>query len=261
MKMHVTSINSHKLSTLAVGIATLIAAAGVAQAVLLAPGQTSGLNFPGVDDAPTDFFGFPAGPTGPAGSVVIDSQTTPFNAPGFFNADVHQAVVREPSGFLTFYYQVDSLAGQAIGRLTINGFDGFTTDVFIEQFDLGAGDILFGIGDNNPNFAAPPNGPATFSDAQLYPQQDHSVDGDTIGFTFNKAGGTANLLDPPDATYWLAVRTNATQYALSTGAVIDGSVVQNLIFAPVPEPATWLFGVALLGVMNGRFGRRKSSVA
>lgn len=240
--------------------ALLICVAPTANAVLLGPGMSSGKDFPFVQNFPTDFVPGPI--TAPG--VVLASQTSLFTGQdAFFNvlftADINQVVVREASGFLTFYYQVQSLTGNPIGRFTANGFAAYTTDVFVEQFNIGAGDVLFNLGVNNATFKAPP-ATVVGGDSGLYFNQDRSFSGETIGYTFNKTGALVNQLDPPDSTYWLGVRTNATQYSLSSGALIDGAVATRPIYAPaVPEPSTAIFGIAMVAsLLGGRLNRRNS---
>jgi hypothetical protein len=249
----VLKIENH--GALALGIVALLAGGSIAQAVLLNPGESSGTSVLAV--AGTDF-----DPTGPTdGSTLVASATTLFTGTDalstvHFTANVNQAVVREASGFLTFYYQVVSLSGDPLGRLTINGFENNSTDVAINTFDVLSGDLLFNKGDNTPDFQSPP---ATISNAALYFNQDRSFTGGTIGFSFNKSGPLVNQLNPPESTFWLKIKTNATTFGQNSASLIDGATADNRILAPIPEPSTWLFGAVLTGVlMAARTHRRKS---
>ncbi len=248
------TINVKKHTVAAFALALLAGSAANVHAVMLAPGDSSGL----LGTVGSTTF-IPVGPTD--GATLVASQTTLFNGVDafsniLFTANVNQAVIREASGTLSFYYQVVSLTGNPLGRFTINGFGAYTTDVFVNSFDILGGDLVFNLGDNTPDFKNPP---AILTDAQLYFNQDRDFSGNTIGFTFNKTGILNNQLNPVESTYWLGIKTNATDYTLSSGQLIDGAVSTKPIYAPaVPEPTTWLFGALLTGAMGVRLPRRGS---
>ena len=82
-----------------------------------------------------------------------------------------------------------------------------------------------------------------------------------IGFEWNVLDGIAGNLDVGQKSQWLVVRTNASIYANALGGVFGVGSAFAQTFAPVPEPATIGFGVAMLGVCASSFLQRRRKVA
>lgn len=147
-----------------------------------------------------------------------------------FVGEVDADAWKEVGGNYTFYYRFINSANSldAVHRLTMTGFTGFTVDAFYLG-DLG--------GDAVPWTA------------------DRSNDGNTVGFTFapRQVGGFG-YVDPGTQTYILGIRTNATNFTLGSTSVIDGAVATTQTFAPaVPEPAS----LAALGIGAVAFFRKR----
>lgn len=121
---------------------------------------------------------------------------------------------------LTFTYLLtnnDIAGSHPIGRLTIDGFTGFETDASFKQTG----------GDRAPTLINRP-------------------DTDFVGFSFIDVVGPG-ALQPGMESQLLVVQTDATAFAISAAAVINGSGVAAAAFAPVPEPSTLLVLGALAG--------------
>jgi len=166
-----------------------------------------------------------------------------------FSGNVREAVYRNTSGTLDFYYQIartgaGTQANQIIDAFTAGDFFGYSVNGFVS--------------------AADPDGAGIFSAANNPPSSTTTTGRSSTGrvlqtdFGFNGLQGTEN-----SATY--IFRTNAVNFnALGTVGVIDGSTFTVGGFQPiasgVPEPATWammLIGFAGLSLAY----RRKQQLA
>ncbi|MFN0104344.1 MAG: PEP-CTERM sorting domain-containing protein [Bryobacteraceae bacterium] len=137
-----------------------------------------------------------------------------------YSGVLRSAVYRNAGNTLDFYYQFLNDAGSvdAVGRLTMTDFAGFSTDVGYRMDDIdGAG-----------NFTV-----AT----QAALSSDRSASGGTIGFSF---GPGLNLINPGDTSATLVIRTNALEYTAGSVTTQNGAVYTTAAFAPaVPEPGTY----------------------
>jgi len=164
------------------------------------------------------------------GGVVAGPLVSNLNGAAF-TATVTSTVISgdstNPYGLnaLTFIYQVANSARStdAIGRFTANGFAGWQTDMSFQ-----------------PSVPAVNLPPATM---------DRSANANVVGFSFVPPPLGPAALQPGVTSEVLVVQTNATAWTTAVGNVIDGSIANGAIYAPVPEPATLLFlagGVGLL---------------
>ena len=117
-----------------------------------------------------------------------------------------------------------------IGRVTVNGWTGFTSTV--AQHSAAS---LFG------------------NDGQVVRTADRTT-ADTLGFNFSKVG--LDKLSPGTNSTIFWALSDATSYRDSLASVINGSVAQVSTFAPVPEPGTML---ALGAGLAALAARRKRS--
>lgn len=194
-----------------------------ADASLLTPGSTQ---LPASSEA------------GPVGATLIDSSVTPFIAPGAFSgvatSQVYMNDATNPLGGLTFVISVtsDQNSPNSIGRITVESFAGFSTDVSYTTGGLGVA-------------------PATIT---------RDIAGDVIGFNFfpSPLDPATGFLVPGFSTKQLVIQTNATSYTTGTMYIIDGGITAVSTFAPViPAPAALsLLGVA--GLVGGASRRRRA---
>lgn len=180
--------------------------------------------------------------SGPLGTLVDSSVT---NGVAFtFAGQFRTAVYRTVGGTLDFFYQFANLgpgtdgSSNAIRRMSAYNFDNYLVDALYSDSDLDGGGIFTAA--NNPGVLAT----ADRSDGVL-----------GINFNINNKVATGET----SATY--VFRTNATNYAVGTTAVIDGSTLSTRAFQPasaVPEPATWLSMTLGFGVVGMALrGRRR----
>jgi hypothetical protein len=157
-----------------------------------------------------------------AGPLVSPMIGTAFT--GTLTSTVIAGDVSNPFGGLTFIYQVanDASSGDAIGRVTVTGYDGWLTDMSFE-----------------PSLGLPP---ATM---------DRSFNGNVVGYSFVGPPLGPTVLMPGSTSGMLVVQTDAPAWATSTGNIIDGSIASGPAYAPVsepvPEPASVL--LAIIGVV------------
>lgn len=164
--------------------------------------------------------------TDPTGGTTIDSLSSGFVAPGAYSGTLRSLVIANdasnPLGGLTFIYQIlnDGVAGpNSIGRLSVDSFGGFLTDV---SYQVAINEVA-------PAYA------------------DRGVNGSIVGFNFFPYQGDphAGFLSPGDISTVLVVQTDAHTYQRVLASVIDGSITQAESFGPVvPEPSS----LALLGL-------------
>jgi hypothetical protein len=154
----------------------------------------------------------------PVGGVSI-SQTQPFataNYTGSLISTVITGDTSNPLGGLTFTYQLVNDAGSAnaLTRLTVNGFNGFFTDL---SYKLGTGGLAPTSNDRDGSSAV-------------------------IGFSFTGAPLGAGTLSAGTTSELLVVQTNAQSYQTRIANVSNGAVSPVNAFGPAsvtsPEPAT-----------------------
>jgi len=180
--------------------------------ICLAPAGYANVLAPGGSGAP-DLLTEP-------GTAVTGVLATPIST-GTYTGTLYSQVDVETGGTLDFLYELVVATGpDAVNRLTVTDFAGYTTDVG----DLGFGGI-------DPTAV------------------DRSNSGGTVGFLF---GNEPNGITAGEQSDVLIIKTNAKTYGVGTGETIDGSVFQGGAYAPSPEPASvglllgGLFGIGLI---------------
>ena len=185
------------------------------------------------------------GQNNPVGGSLVPGTGSPLPVSsdtfsGTLTSSVVAGDTSNPYGGLTFTYLLsnDLASSDAIGRITINSFAGFLTDVSFQSPGAGVQPTL----------------------------SDRSNSGNTIGFTFvgPPLSGLGELQPGQSATL-LVVQTNATHFASTTAQLIDGSVTTVASFGPtamIPEPSTLVltgFGLAAFCVAAYRRRWARSS--
>ena len=191
----------------------------------------------------------PIAPSVPPSTLVTTFTQT--QAAGDYTATLREAVVREASGTLSFLFQVSNLAGgtSSIGRVTADGFAGFTADV---DYVSAAFNPVVGF------FVAPtPTGTSAFP-TSIDRSSTAVNNGRVIGFNFSPA---PPKIDPGETSVVFYVRTNARLFTNADVNTINGAVASFNAFGPtaVPEPSTLalaLVGVPAAGLWYRRRGRR-----
>ncbi len=167
------------------------------------------------------------------GDLVIDSTADftgiDFDGTVLFTGTLSSAVYRQGDNTLAFAYFVenDATSIDAIERLSISSFNGFTTSV--EQ-GTPSGDLL-------PTSSA-----------------SRSANGNVVSFGY-APGSTFGSIMPGTETRYVVVYTNATEYRTGSAQFISGGVGTSPTFvpSPVPEPAT----MAALGLGAAALLRRR----
>ena len=187
-----------------------------------------------------------------------------------FTGSLRTVVVQNAGGTLDFYYQLSNIVSTTTGqpptsnapadifRMTIDGFDPFATGVMDYSTNglagiAGAG--AFAIGNKSPRTA----------------DRDPSI-GSGVGFGFASNPGLPlfdpNNINQGDTSFFMVVRTNATQYFGSTATISGFGTAFAQTLAPanvsaIPEPGSTLVGLAVMGLCgSGLFRRnRKPAVA
>ena len=208
---------SERGNVLSVGLVlvacTVLGFASLASASLIVPGQAAFAN---------------AEPDPLGGGVIQTTGPLPFVSATFsgtLTSSVIAGDATNPFGGLTFTYLLQNNVGnpEAIGRLTVNNFAGFLTDMSYQVPLVGLAPTL-----NDRSTGA----------------------GDVVGFSFVGFPIGVGMLSPGQSSTLLVVQTNAPDWRQTTAAVIDGSVATVPSLAPVPEPATLsllvLGGLALI---------------
>jgi MYXO-CTERM domain-containing protein len=143
----------------------------------------------------------------------------PFTSPGLLYSGnlISRVFINMPdnpygAGFLSFGYQIfnDGTSGHSLGRFTINGYTGFSTDVGFDPNYLGGTVAAF--------------------------EATRQADGSSIGFTFLNAPVGAGLIAPGTFSHVFVVHTNATQYTISPASVINGDIAVASAYSPLPTP-------------------------
>ena len=179
----------------------------------------------------------------PVGASLVASTNVSFTGVNFFGdtkftgsllSQVWSGDSSNPFGGLTFTYILsnDNSSVDAIGRLTLSSFGGYSTDVsFFTN---------------------------TFSGVIPFNAVRSGGSGDQIDF--NLLSGPPNFqhnLLPGESTYLLVLQTSSPVYNIGNASIIDSAVANAVALVPttvVPEPGT--LGLATLG-LAGLFARRK----
>jgi hypothetical protein len=192
--------------------------------------------------------------SGPVGGIftLLASSEVAFsdpNFPGVMPGLFRTVVLDNGLGGLDFYYQVVNqsvdtfddiyrveIAGYGTGQFTVdaafsatlpvaNPFSGSITPSVGQTSVYSADRVL-----NLPQFTDP------------------------VNFDFDATAGGPDEVQEGETSNWLVVRTNQTAFTPSYAGINGGSFALASTFAPIPEPSTVLFGLAMFGMcVGGRF--------
>lgn len=158
----------------------------------------------------------------PIAGTIEATMTTLFSTPTFsgsLTSTVLSGDTSNPFGGLTFTFLLsnDLVSPHPLGRLTLNGWDAWLTDVSFALDSTGV----------RPAIANRPVG-------------------DVIGFTFMDIIGEG-LIPAGKTSKLLVIQSNAPDFVENLASVIDGSVATTPSYSPVPEPAT--MGLMVAGAL------------
>ncbi len=258
--MNTPQLSASKLWTFAAsGIASL-ALATSAQAAFTAPIPA------GFPETPGALLGAGSGAVDLTGTVIdskigIFSQAIdPFNTSG---VTLRTMVVDRdgagPGTFLDFYYQVvNTSTGPSesdIFRLGIGG--GYLDSVAVQATYATS---LAGLTGVPGGFSSLGNKTSAWSadrEPNIIGYDDAAFDFDTSQFLNSVTPSPQNIF-ADDTSQWLVLRTDYSTYVNTLGYTTGGNGSSfNGTFAPVPEPSTILFGLAMIGFCVG--GRLRKS--
>ena len=172
----------------------------------------------------------------PVGGTLVSSYTNPFTASsggltiqGTVTSDVISGDTSNPYGGYTFEYLL-TLTGvnDVVGGMSAIGFAGFQTDVSY-----------------NPNMLVGGIAPSSFSRSSAI------NNGTTLTFVWSPN------ISPGQSGDWIIVQTDAHNFGLGTGNVMDGEGTGISVLTPVPEPQIASLAVMGLGALF-LFRRRNS---
>ncbi len=279
MTLMKTSSSKHYLWITAVaGVTAALGTVSAKAAFVPLPDNAPG--FPGS----TPLSGSTLGPDSLGGTVIASSEQNWVGTivnPNTYQGTLRSMVVANTVGGLDFYYQVinTSLGGPDVGndiwRIAIpgwaltdptnpveatfrtDGLAGLTLDGLSSGWTgttsnkPGATSNVFSA-DRDPVFDSPDffGGGAAFD---FDPSQFNNLDPDGDLVTT-----TPQTIDAGERSNWLVLRTNYLFFNVVDSAVLSGfgSGLAST-FAPIPEPSTVLFGLAMFGVCAG--GRKRKS--
>ncbi len=162
-----------------------------------------------------------------------------------FTGTLFSAVVQRSAAFglyaaggLDFYYQM-TLTGDLSNPLTD-----------IEEFNFSPISAAFGPYDAEqytpagalPNFAA-------FGTNGTRAVTGSAYDGSVINFDFTTPPLNNALTPMNPKSLFIILHTNATQFGVIGASVQDGGSTTSSVYAPIPEPTTALFGMAMIGAV------------
>jgi len=155
-----------------------------------------------------------------------------------YSGELRSAVYRNAANKLDFYYQLSNSSGsaEAVARLTMTSFGGFTTDV----------------GTRMDNW----DGAGIFRTAVQNAVSADRDGGGTLGFQFGRGPGTVG---PGEVSATMVIRTNAVNYTLGTVTTHSVAGYTMAAYAPsaqIPEPPSQaLLGLSLVALAV--IGRRR----
>lgn len=257
-----STTTAFKTAALAIGISSLVAVSA-SQAAFV-----SGLGVPLPMMTPEIGLGIlPVAGVNPfGGGTVLADGTSPFSD-GFVAGTLRSIVVQNAGGTLDFYYKLTNTnpidpmfpGDEEIYRLNVlHGFG--------KEFP-GSATMEVGQTYDDPTTVAVEVGglgikPASFAD------RDNGEPGD-VAFSFpaGPAAGAGPGADPlnvagGEMSSFLVVHTAAVAYSSTVAQVSGFGTGTPAAFAPIPEPTSALFGLAMFGVaLTSRAKRRASAVA
>ena len=153
-------------------------------------------------------------------------------------------------GDLTFVYEIQNLSSSnSIERFTVVNYTGAATDV------AASSSLMLGN--------------STLPGGAVVPTYADRASADVVGFNFSPTPIGEGTIPPGSGSLYLIVRTDATNYSVSSASLIDGSTATVGSYAPsmnpVPEPGTLalVFSAGAAGAMSclGRRRRRRRLAA
>lgn len=217
----------HGVTTASLVLTGLIVSATSAQAVLLPPNTpfAPGIVTPG-SMAP--------GQVGP----ILANLTSNFVGPNNeFSGSITSMAYDDsrPGGGLSFLYQVTNTTPVAdpefLDRVSLFGFTQ-AAPVNVDFVSLGS---------------------PTFNTGTVRTITADSSAGGRVSFNFEELPGLTNGA----TSRFFYVQTDITGFTTNTANIIGAGVATANVIAPIPEPTTALFGIALLGVLGSRGVRRR----